>query len=694
MDLELLDLFSRVTTYCKSSSSSLSFVDSSYRRNGLAELRHFTSQLLQLLASQSFHNLSCNNCCEIIKHVLLLLWPPFTLTNDRLDALPLPFIQPPLPPPSHSPPSPPHSPFSSLSQQECRLSSVLRARSFLSKQSSVPLAFDCIAPTLSSHRRSESAFRAAAAISRGDSSSSSASAATNSNSSVHRLNDNSFLFSWAMQAPLALDLIRVTLLILIQQVETDINKLSSLALIFDSSLFVNVVCSCSHFLCYTPWTFPDAHKSAQKVVSLLSRLCVLLRKEKNTDSSSNVSLPLSPSLTSFNMNEKSEEICIPISQMKDLHYIVGIHADALLEYCRRRSVGGQWKSEALNEPIRFLTVLVVSSLRILTPDRLSLCIPLGLRLSDDPDPENTWLGASMLCHILSVALPTDLRTHPFCSPLIKEAVERADVCGSIRQHPTVAHVLSHLSALSLVTLYGTPEQLCKENIKGEDDDDELVRHLSKSPLPPQQSCLDRQYDVAVYSLLKKLSLSSSSHVQFVVLDAFGNVIVAAIGSQIARHLSRLVPALVKLVTQTGDARVAAAALSVLNECILAAPSRFCVSREELDWIMLKENGKNNDDNVNCLENVFMDNNDDNDESLLIDALSRRALAKTVIDTCSFVIERIKKSEEEIDVEGGESGSGYGMPREDNDGGGSWNQISGNDLVKSWRKEVQRKIQLT
>jgi hypothetical protein len=39
------------------------------------------------------------------------------------------------------------------------------------------------------------------------------------------------LFSWAMQAPLALDLIRLTLLILIQQVETDINKLSSLALI-------------------------------------------------------------------------------------------------------------------------------------------------------------------------------------------------------------------------------------------------------------------------------------------------------------------------------------------------------------------------------------------------------------------------------------------------------------------------------
>jgi len=163
---------------------------------------------------------------------------------------------------------------------------------------------------------------------------------------------------------------------------------------------------------------------------------------------------------------------------------------------------------------------------------------------------------------------------------------------------------------------------------------------------------------------------------------FGNVVVAAMVSQM-RHLSWLVPALVKLVTQTGDARVAATALSVLNECILAAPSRFSVSREELDWIMLKENGNNNYDNVNCLENDFIDNNNDNDESLLIDALSRRALAKTVIDTCTFVNERIKKNEEEIDVEGGESGSRYGMPSEDIEGIVSWIQNSGNDRnVKS------------
>ena len=665
-----MDLISRIESFCESSSSSLSFVDSSYRRNGHAELRVFSS-LLQSLDPSSLQSLSTQNCSHIIKIVLPLLWPPFTSSIDRLDALPLPSIEPPLPPPSPPP----------LLNREGRLSATLRAHSYTSGQlSNVPLAFDIIAPSLSSPRRSDAAFRAAAVISRGGDSSS----LTESAAGVNRLQDNSLFFSWAMQAPLALDLLQITLSILIQQLEQDYCQPSSSKSNFDSSLIVDVLCACGHFLCYAPWTFPDAHKAAQKVVFLLSRLCSLVRKGEDIS-------PQLPTPTSSSTHKKDENsVCSPISQMSDLHYIVGIHADALLEYCRSRSVGGRWKSEATNEPIRYLTLLVVTSLRTLPHDRLSLCIPLGLRLSDDPEPENTWLGVSILCHILSVALPTDLRTHPFCSPLIKEAIERADICGGIRQHPTVAHALSHLTALSLSVLYGTPAQTAQTN-KQSKDNDELLRILSRGPSPPQQSCLDEPHDVAVYTLLKKLSLSSSSHVQYVVLDAFGNALVSAMGCRIARHLSRIAPALMKLVSQTGDARVAAAALSVLNECIIAAPSRFSVSSEEEAWIMASNGNKvlNETD-----ERRFDRGKGENEEEdIMIDALSRSALQKTVIDACTIASKRINREENEEEEDEGRCG--YTLPCEDKDGLLTWSSLnqkerkSGDELVQLWINEVRR-----
>jgi len=135
--------------------------------------------------------------------------------SNRLEFfLRIPFLQPPIP----TSPSPP---FTSLTRQEGgyllhfeHVPFFLNSRRFLLLLTLFYLLFHHLV----------AANQNAAAISRGVSSSSSASAAANSNSSVHRLNDNSFLFSWAMQAPLALDLIRVTLIILIQQVESDINK--------------------------------------------------------------------------------------------------------------------------------------------------------------------------------------------------------------------------------------------------------------------------------------------------------------------------------------------------------------------------------------------------------------------------------------------------------------------------------------
>jgi hypothetical protein len=663
MNLELeKDFLTKIISYCKASSSSLSLVDSSYRRNGHGELRLLLSQMVSSSSSSSF---TFCYICSIIQNVLLLLKPPLS-SLIHLDALPLPLIQSPL-----------------LLSNTVSKTNNLHVHVNVQKSmqlGNVQLAQDCCAPLLSSSRRGEVAFHTERLITSDDSSNSTKSTKlAASGITLNRLQDHSQLFSWAMQAPIALDFIREALFILINLVESfdKNNQQLSTVLNFDT-LTIEILCDCSHFLCYTPWTFPEAHKASHAVISLLAKLCTILQKEEKQYLLINSSNSFHSSSDYIKAIRDETSPCISISHIQELHYLIRLHADVLLEYCRSNSIGGRWKSDPSNQPIRFLTLLTITSLRFLTPERLSVCIPLGLRLSDDSEPENTWLGVSILCHILSVALPTDLRTHPFCAPLIKEAITRAEICGSIRQHPIVSHALSHLSALSLSVLYGSSKLTTS---------DDLLLVISQSALPPQQSSLDSPFDVAVFELLKKLSLSSSSHIQYVVLDAFGTSLVSQMGYQIVRHFSRLIPALFKLISKTGDARVAIASLTVLKECILAAPSRFILSQEEEIWINNKEASSSID--------IEEEEKEETEETeLMIDIRSRFDLRRSVLDICSIANHRanvntlVKEEEEE------EEGN-YILPIEDQEGCLSWTadkEEKGGQLVTSFVLEIKKTLE--
>jgi len=144
------NLLTKIISYCKASSSSLSLVDSSYRRNGHGELRLLLSQMVSSSSSFTFRNIY-----SIIQNVLLLLKPPLS-SSTHLDALPLPSIQ---------------TPF--LLSNTVSKTNNLHIHVNVQKSmqlGNVQLAQDCFAPLLSSSRRGEVAFRTERLLTSDDSS--------------------------------------------------------------------------------------------------------------------------------------------------------------------------------------------------------------------------------------------------------------------------------------------------------------------------------------------------------------------------------------------------------------------------------------------------------------------------------------------------------------------------------------------
>jgi hypothetical protein len=232
--------------------------------------------------------------------------------------------------------------------------------------------------------------------------------------------------------------------------------------------------------------------------------------------------------------------------------------------------------------------------------RLGQALPVLLKLCDRWEATNAWLGASGFAHLFLHAAASDLRPH---AALIAEALSRC----RLHKSPGVVHAVSFARALALPALYGPPPALPppRGGPAGSTADmyAQLHRRLvsgvgaaagagaaasaaglarldlsvadTAALLADAFGASSGPYDAQLIECLQDISLSVASPQRAYALLTAGLPIVAGLlGPRLRRHLSTLVPAMTRLMTESGDAGVVLAAAHVLRVALAVVPSAF------------------------------------------------------------------------------------------------------------------------
>jgi hypothetical protein len=237
--------------------------------------------------------------------------------------------------------------------------------------------------------------------------------------------------------------------------------------------------------------------------------------------------------------------------------------------------------------------------------RLGLALPVLLKLCDRWEATNAWLGASGFAHLFLHAAASDLRPH---AALIAEALSRC----RLHKSPGVVHAVSFARALALPALYGPPPALPppRGGPAGSTADmyAQLHRRLvasagaaagagsaasmaglgpSGGSVPDTAALLadafgasSGPYDAQLTECLQDISLSVASPQRAYSLLSTGLPVVAGLlGPRLRRHLSTLVPAMTRLMTESGDAGVVLAAAHVLRVALAVVPAAFTLTSD-------------------------------------------------------------------------------------------------------------------
>lgn len=327
----------------------------------------------------------------------------------------------------------------------------------------------------------------------------------------------------------------------------------SIAEQFILQLFINL----APFRMYTAWNQPVTYQLSEEIFQLLVQ-------NYSTVSSS-----------PFSSLSFTQELSVCLVDM----------FPELLDYCRQRSIQNKWKEEKENIHIRYVTMWLITHIQHphLSLPVLQQCLPMTLRICDDWDAHNIWLGISALIHILRNSNPTDLRHY---KELIKDILQRLFTSA---RHPLLMHSVSYVYALMGPTLFGvcpaydtlSTGTMNTASLSGSSNENYLQRILRTGTGGTSTfgktgvtiGPFDGPYDLFLQDIFRSLSMVNSSHLQYSLLSNL-NILCLQMKEYNARHLQFMVPILCKLITESYDSRVICTAVHILRSLMIAIPERF------------------------------------------------------------------------------------------------------------------------
>jgi hypothetical protein len=359
------------------------------------------------------------------------------------------------------------------------------------------------------------------------------------------------------------------------------------------SVAVRLIVAAAAFDSYAPWATPPSAKAARELLSALAA-CLPAGSHGGSGSSDDASA------------------------------LVDAHAPELLRWCEDATAHGRWK-EPPHAAARYVAAWVLCRLpstpawtAAAPPAHLpAAALAVAFRLCDDWEATPVWLGASAVYRVLTAGGDSDsdsdgggagvgvARRH---EGLLSRCLERAAHCS----HPTVAGLV-HVCRLLLTgrvtagpspALARSPAWAAMSGAAATATDYAAYLALLRrgaagagSDEPPL--LLDGPYDSLLRDVLRAAALSTVAELQAARLTYGVAPLVLAMGGRVVDsdgddgsasdaathtaatastwlqpHAATLVPALLPLVADTGDARVAAAALYALRCVVQAAPGVF------------------------------------------------------------------------------------------------------------------------
>lgn len=345
-----------------------------------------------------------------------------------------------------------------------------------------------------------------------------------------------------------------------------------------------VVITAAAFDSYAPWTAPAIAKSARGLVLAL-RSCY-------GDEA--------PTASGYDLIASD---------------VVALHAAELLRWCRTHSADGAWKQPS-HAHVRYVAGWVAGRLplRSLNATTITSALQTAFRLCDDWQATNAWIGASSVLHIFETVIgkggdsaqasPTGAHAELIGAlmehrQLIEQALTRAGDC----RHPTVIAV-AHCASLAWLRIWAGPPPSLHASagakaVSGCSDSHAAYLALvgrGAAADSPEVSLTDGPYETALLEVTRSLALSTAPRLQHAHL-AFGLAPLlrelgwrASTGAAVsveplAPHVAPIIRALVPLVSDSGDARVVAAALACMQLCVSAAPSCFSLPDEAANALL-------------------------------------------------------------------------------------------------------------
>lgn len=350
----------------------------------------------------------------------------------------------------------------------------------------------------------------------------------------------------------------------------------------DWSVAARLIVAAAAFDSYAPWAMPHTAKAARE---LLSALAEGLPAEDVGGSSC------------------SGDVCVRL---------VGAYAPELLRWCEDATANGRWK-ESRHAAARYVAAWVLCRLPSTRawsamPALPGAALAVTFRLCDDWEATPVWLGASVVYRVLTAGgggggaedVVVVVRRH---EGLLRRCVERAAQCS----HATVA-ALVHVCQLLLTGSTAGPAPALARSpawvaTAGAASDYSAYLALLRRGADGGSDghpLLEGPYDGLLRDVIRATALSTAAELQAARLAYGVAPLVLAMGGQVGDgtagtastnddtssiasastwlqpHAATLVPALLPLAADTGDARVAAAALHALRCCVLAAPAVFAL----------------------------------------------------------------------------------------------------------------------
>jgi len=364
-----------------------------------------------------------------------------------------------------------------------------------------------------------------------------------------------------------------------------------------SELVVVAVTAAAPYCSYVPWSCPQAAAAAEAL------FCALAASTCAREMSRDAGRATGGSCRRCGLGGPAAfERGAPLLEVHTCaHDLAAAFADPLLAHCRGAMKGDAWCTDGADtaaRTARHTAHWVITHLRSphLSMRRLGLALPVLLKLCDRWEATNAWLGASGFAHLFLHAAASDLRPH---AALIAEALSRC----RLHKSPGVVHAVSFARALALPALYGPPPALPppRGGPAGSTADmyAQLHRRLvsgagaAAGPARPDASGADTAalladafgassgpYDAQLTECLQDISLSVASPQRAYSLLTAGLPIVAGLlGPRLRRHLSTLVPAMTRLMTESGDAGVVLAAAHVLRVALAVVPVAFTLAAD-------------------------------------------------------------------------------------------------------------------